>query len=350
MSTDELVVIVLIVIGSAVGAVLITIWISSLIRAHMIRIEPRLAEARDAVVAAMSGDPVRTAGALSHLSRFSKRYITGVLLDLAPSVSGFSRSILVALGYQIGVIDKAVAGIDSPRWSIRLHSARVLTAFGIDLTDRYALLGDRSPDVRAQAANWCVAVQNQVGIDHLIRLLGDADGQCRFAAQDALIRIGLPATEALLRALDIAEHDVEARILEIAAARRDDRYADRAQEILADSFDPNRALAVRVLASTGIPSAGPILTDLLRDSSEDVVLAAIDGLGKMSYWSGAAAVEALLHHPSWAVRRQAAMTLLALGAPGTVLLRADAPGQGPAAEMARHALQIQALSSQEEAA
>ena len=74
---------------------------------------------------------------------------------------------------------------------------------------RYALLGDRSPEVRAQAAAWCVAVQNQVGIDHLIRLLGDVDGQCRFAAQDALIRIGLPATEALLRALGTADNDVD---------------------------------------------------------------------------------------------------------------------------------------------
>ena len=46
MSTDELVVIILIVIGSAIAAVLITVWVSSLIRAHMIRIEPTLAEAR----------------------------------------------------------------------------------------------------------------------------------------------------------------------------------------------------------------------------------------------------------------------------------------------------------------
>ena len=105
-----------------------------------------------------------------------------------------------------------------------------------------------------------------------------------------------------------------------------------------------------MLASTGIPSAGPTLVDLLRDPSEDVVLAATDGLGKLSFWSGAAAVEALLGHPSWEIRKQAAMTLLALGAPGSVLLRADAPGDGPAAEMALHALQLQALSSQAEAA
>jgi hypothetical protein len=350
MSTDELVVIVLIAICSAIAAVLVTVWISSLIQAHRVRIEPTLGDARDALVAALSGDPKRADGALNNLSRFSERYIVGVMLDLAPSVSGSSRSALVELGHQIGVIDRALSGVESRRWSTRLHSARVLTAFGIESPDRYGLFRDRSPDVRAQAASWCVAVQNEVGTERLIGLLGDPDGQCRFAAQDALIRIGLPATEALLGALDGAEDHVEARILEVAAAGGDDRYADRARALLADPFHANRAVAVRVLASTGSPSAGPTLAGLLDDRSEDVVLAATAGLGKLAFWSEAAAVEPLLSHPTWAIRKQAAVTLLALGPPGTILLRVDAPGVGPGAEMALHALQLQSLSTQEETA
>ena len=50
------------------------------------------------------------------------------------------------------------------------------------------------------------------------------------------------------------------------------------------------------------------------------------------------------------IRKQAATTLLALGAPGTILLQANAPGVGPAAEMAVHSLQLHSLSTQEEAA
>jgi HEAT repeat protein len=350
MSTDELVVIMLVAIGSAIVAVLATVWISSLVQAHRVRIEPTLGDARDAVVAALSGDSQRSVGSLSHLSRFSKRYIVGVMLDVAPSVSGSSRVALVDLGYQIGVIDRALSGVNSRRWSTRLHAARVLTAFGIESPDRYRLFNDTSPDVRAQAASWCVAVQNPVGTEHLIGLLGDGDGQCRFAAQDALIRIGLPATDALVEALAVSDDDVEARILEIAAASGDDRYAERARAVLADPFHPNRTRAVAALASTGDPGAGPALVALLDDSSDRVVLAATAGLAKLAYWSGAAAVEPLLSHPSWEIRKQAATTMLALGPPGTVLLRADAPGVGPAAEMALHALQLQALLTQEEAA
>ncbi len=350
MSTADLVTILLVAIGSAIAAVLATVWVSSLVQAHRDRIEPTLGETRQAVITELSGGPPRTDDALANLGRFSQRYVTGVMLDLAPSVSGSSRTALVSLGDRIGIVDRARKGIRSRRWSTRLYSARVLTAFGVDCPTMYGLLIDRSPEVRAQTAAWCVAVQNPVGTEHLIRLLGDVDGQCRFAAQDALIRIGLPASEALISALADADEDVKARILEIAAATGDDRYSGKALELLAHPSHTIRALAAAALASTGSRSAGPVLVALLDDRSDDVVLAAAAGLGKLAFWAGAAAVELLLSHPSWEIRRQAGMTLLTFGAPGTILLRVDAAGMGPAAEMALQSLQLQSLSTQEAAA
>jgi HEAT repeat protein len=350
MSAVDLVVIMLVAIGSAIVAVLATVWVSSLVRAHRVRIEPTLGEARHAIVAALSGGSQQSDDALAHLSRFSRRYVASLMLDLAPSVSGSSRAVLVSLGEQIGIIDRARTGVGSQRWSTRLYSARVLTAFGVDCPRMYALLIDRSPEVRAQAAAWCVAVQNPLGIENLILLLGDTDGQCRFAAQDSLIRIGLPASEALISALGTSDEDVKARILEIAAAMGDDRYFDKARGLLADPSPSTRALAAALLASTGSRSAGPALVAMLDDPSDEVVLAAAAGLGKLGFWSGAAAVELLLTHPAWELRKQAGMTLLALGAPGSILLRAGAAGVGPAAEMAMQSLQLQSLSIQEEAA
>ncbi len=350
MSAIDLVVIMLVAIGSAITGVLITVWVSSLVQAHRVRIEPTLGEARQAIVAALSGEPCESEAALVNLSRFSERYIAGVMLDLAPSVSGTSRSVLVSLGEQIGVVDRARTGVHSRRWSTRLYSARVLTAFGVESTAMYDLLVDHSPEVRAQAAAWCVAVPTPVGTDHLVRLLGDPDGLCRFAAQDALIRIGLPASEALIAALDSADDAVAGRILEIAAAIGDDRYFEHASAVLSDPSRANRAVAVAALASTGNRNAGPTLVALLADQSDDVVLAAITGIGKLAYWSGGPAIEPLLSHSSWEIRKAAGMALLALGAPGTILLRADAPGVGPAAEMALQALQLHALSTPEVAA
>jgi HEAT repeat protein len=188
-------------------------------------------------------------------------------------------------------------------------------------------------------------VQSPLGIEHLIRLLGDTDGQCRFAAQDALIRIGLPATEALMVALEGSDDEVTGRILEVASAMGDDRYSDWALALLEDPFNVNRAVAASVLASTGHQSAGPKLVALLNDSSDEVVLAAAAGLGKLAFWSGAAALEPLLSNPSWAIRKQAGMTLLSLGAPGAILLRVSEPQDGPASDMALHSLQLKSLSS-----
>jgi len=350
MSAIDLVVIMLVAIGSAIAVVLITVWISSLVQAHRIRIEPALEEARHVIIAALSDESSQSGDALATLSRFSEHYIVSVMLDLAPSVSGSSRSVIAALGEQIGIIDRARVGVHSRRWSTRLYSARVLTAFGIESPAMYDHLCDRLPEVRAQAATWCVAVQSPKGIENLIRLLGDTDGQCRFAAQDALIRIGLPATEALIAALKGADDEVTGRILKVASAMGDDRYSGWALALLEDPFNVNRAIAASVLASAGHRSAGPTLVALLDDSSDEVVLAAAAGLGKLGFLPGAPALEPLLSHRSWEIRKQAGMTLLALGAPGTILLRVCEPGDGPAAEMALHSLQLQSLSIQEEVA
>ena len=89
---------------------------------------------------------------------------------------------------------------------------------------------------------------------------------------------------------------------------------------------------------------------LLGDPSSEVVLAATAGVGQLAFWPGAVDIEPLLNHESWDLRRQAALTLLALGAPGTILLRANAPGEGPAAEMAVQALQLHSLPVRTEAA
>jgi type II secretory pathway pseudopilin PulG len=349
MNAADLIEIMLVAIVSAIAAVLLTVWVSSLMRAHRIRIEPTLGEARRAIIASLSGGGQEPGEVFPKLGRFSEHYIVSVMLDLAPSVTGTSRSALVALGESIGVTERALRGVRSRRWSTRLYAARVLTAFGTESPAMHDLLTDRSPDVRAQAAAWCAVFPTPEGIDELIRLLGDADGQCRFAAQDSLIRIGTPASEALITTLGTAGDQVTGRILEIAAATGDPRFGGPTRALLADPLHANRALAADVLASTGGASAGPTLQGLLDDPSDAVVKSAAKGIGKLAFRSGAAAVEPLLSHPTWKVRKQAGMTLLALGAPGAILLQANSPGFGPAADMATHALQLQALSIQEEA-
>jgi hypothetical protein len=350
MTAIDLLVGLLIAIGSAIIAVLGAVGVSSVIRAHQVRREPLLAEARQAIVVALSGGEVNTRDAFTSLNRFSKRHTVKLMLDLAPSVTGASRLVLLSLGEDTGVLERARNGVHSRRWSTRLYAARVLTAFGVKSDEMCLLLRDPSPEVRAQAAAWSVVTPNSVAIERLISLLDDPDGLCRFAAQDALIRIGLAAADALICALETANEELTGRILRIAAAMGDERFYGPAFVLASDSSARTRALATSVMARTGNPSAGEALVALLDDRSDEVVLAAAAGLAKLSYWPGAADVEPLLSHASWKLRQQAGLTLLAMGAPGMILLRASAPGSGPAAEMADRALQVQTLSNRFEAA
>ncbi len=350
MSKLEFLTVVLITMSIAVGAVLVTIAISSLVEAHRVRLEPHLADARLAIVGALSGEELKTETVLKRLSPFSESYVITMMLELAPSVSGTSKAALVSLGEQIGIVERSLAGLHSRRWPGRLYAARVLTAFSVESEDVFSLFSDRSPEVRSQAAAWCVAVPSQKATEHLVVLLGDPDGQCRFAAKDALIRTGRPATEVLCSALGTTDAATTLAILEVAAASGDERFFGEASRRLGDDSPAVRASALSVLASTGNPGAGSLLVTGLDDPEEQVMVSAAAGIGRLNYWHGATAVEPLLSHPTWNVRKQAAMTLLALGAAGTVLLRAGSPGMGPAAEMSTQALELQALSMQEEAA
>jgi HEAT repeat protein len=350
MSALTLVIVMLIAISSGIAAVLITVAVSSLVQARRDRLEPSLGDVRQAIVTALSGDESEAQDTLTRLGRLSKRYVVSVMLDVAPSVTGTSRSVLVSLAEQIGVIRRALRGVRSRRWSTRLYSARVLTAFGVESEDLATLVTDRSPDVRAQAAAWCAATPTPSAIEHLIGLLNDPDGRCRFAAQDALIRIGLPGSQALVDALETSAGEVTMRILKVASAMGDERFYGRASALTTSPSPDIRALAIAALARTGDAKAGPTLVALLEDESSSVALAAAAGLAKLAFWPGAADVEPLLSHPAWDLRKQAGLTLLALGAPGSVLLRATALGDGPAAEMAIQTLQLQSLSIEAAAA
>jgi HEAT repeat protein len=350
MSAMELLIISLVVIGAAITAVLVTVIVSSQVEAHRIRIEPVLGDARRSIVTALSGGESEFDAACVSLSRLSERQVIAVLLDLAPSVSGASRSILVTLGERTGVLKRARSGVTRRRWFTRLYSARVLTAFGVESEELCRLLSDRSSEVRSQAAAWSVVAPNPESIERLIGLLRDPDGLCRFAAQDALIRIGLPASDALMGALDTDDGEVVRRVLEIAAAMGDARFYRHAMSLTSDPAPATRALAVAVLARTADPHAGPALVALLDDQSEVVVLAAATGIATLAYWPGATKIEPLLGHPSWELRKQAGLSLLALGAPGAIMLRTTAPGDGLAGEMAVQALQLRSISIRSDAA
>ena len=69
-------------------------------------------------------------------------------------------------------------------------------------------------------------------------------------------------------------------------------------------------------------------------------------LASLGHWPAAARVAALLHDPIWDVRRQAALGLRAIGAPGTIYLRRLRDSDDlVAAAVARYALDLAAAGA-----
>jgi HEAT repeats len=350
MSTVWLIGLVLIGIGVAIAGVLGTILANGLIQARRTRYEPLVTEAHGAVVAALVGGDAEEAAALEALKALPEGLTVKLILDLAPSVSGSSQSVLVGLGEGLGLVKSAKRGLRSFRWPTRLYSARVLTAFRIEDDRMVGMLSDRSPEVRAQAAAWCVVNATPAAIDVLISRLDDPDGLCRFAVQDSLVRIGLAAIDPMVHQLQSASGEVVHRLLEIAAASGDARFFASAVVLTQDENPETRARAASVLARIGDPAAGPTLEAMLSDPSDRVVVAALSALASISYWSSAPAVAHLLAHRTWEVRNQAGLTLLALGAPGEIFLLTTAAGEGLAAEMASRILQLRSFETEMETA
>jgi HEAT repeat protein len=345
MSTVWLIVIVLIVIGVAIAGVLGTILTNGMIQARRLRYEPLVSEAHRAVVAALIGGEREAAVALEALKALPSSMTLALILDLAPSVSGSSQSALIGLGEGLGLVRRAKRGLASIRWPTRLYSARVLTAFAIEDSRMVLMLSDRSAEVRAQAAAWCVVKPTPEAIETLVNKLNDPDGLCRFAVQDSLVRIGLPAIEPMVRRLDTAPPEIVDRLLEIAAASGDARFFSRSLNLTRSESPGTRARAASVLARIGDPSAGATLESMLFDTSDRVILASLSALASISYWSACPAVAHLLDHPSWEVRNQAGLTLVALGAPGEIFLLTASSGAGLAAEMAERILQLRSFDS-----
>jgi HEAT repeat protein len=88
------------------------------------------------------------------------------------------------------------------------------------------------------------------------------------------------------------------------------------------------------------------LTELLKDSDSRVRAAAANGLGRMQHWPAASQLAESLRDATWHVRRDAALALRAIGAPGTLFLRRALKGDDAfAADMAQQILDLPATAT-----
>ncbi len=267
-----------------------------------------------------------------------------LLAELAPHLSGVEQHALRRLALRAGLLAKAERMCRSWFWSRRLFGAKICTLVGHSAPAVRALLADRTPTVRAQAVEWAVHAPDGGVIGDLLRMLGDRDGRCRFAAQDTLVRLGHGAIEPLVGYLETADHDGVLGALEVALTMADARLLAPAMR-LADATAPDvRARAVALLGALGSEDGLTRIVGALDDPHPTVRLAALRALAALAHWPAAAAVARRVHDEAWDVRRQAALALRTFGPPGYIFLRRIREGADDpvAAAVARYALDLAA--------
>jgi len=306
---------------------------------------PRLARARQ-VLAALLAEGADAADVAAALPRLPLRLRTRLLTDLSRNLRGAQRERLGALARAMGVTALARRWVHSRWWWRRLRGAHLLTQLADDDPVLDRLLNDPHPVVRAEATAWAATHADGPLAQRLIDVLDDESMLCRHTAADALLRAGPALAPWLAEQLDGERRARLPALLEIAAARPDPRYLPAALRLAGSARPHLRVRATRLLGALGGNAATEALTGRLADDDPAVREAAVVSLGHLRHWPAAPAVARLLRDPSWDVRRASGEALLALGAPGWLLLRRYEHDEDRfAADMAQRVLRTAELQS-----
>lgn len=297
-----------------------------------------LEQGRDALVAVLSsGDVDRLPDVLVTMPR---RELIRLLTDIAPSLAGPHRDMIVQLAARLGLSGAATRWLRSPFWWRRLHGARLLTLVGRDASTLAGLAADPHPLVRAQRAEALGRHPSPGGAEELISMLGDESGHVRYTARESLMLLRAGAQPAIVHALEQEAPADLLALLEVAAAIGSvDGLAVGLRH--SHSEDPQaRVRAARLLRAIGAPDAATRLVELLEDASPLVRATAATAIGTIAHWPGALALSRRLDDVDWEVRTTSSVALQRLGAPGELLLRRARDAEaGPGADAARQVLE-----------
>lgn len=341
MTTAELLVTVLVVeIGGLLLAFSVVIA-HAVLQARADRVlEARLRTGRAFMLAALEG-PIDDAivGALRPLGR---RTHIGLLAELAPALEGAQRASLGELAIRLGLQERAERRCHSRLWWRRLYATRVLTLIDGGAETMPRMIRDPHQLVRTQVAEWATLHPTPAILGAVAALLDDPRRIARFAVQDTLLRIGQPAIAVVIGSVRGMSGVGIASGLLVAARLGGSDLLPLGLSFVDHPDSAVRAGSARVLGATGGDAAFAVLRSLLGDPAAEVRQAAVQALGRLHHWASAVHILPLLGDPTWPVRRETAIALLAMGAPGALILRTALRGPDRfAADMAAQALRAQ---------
>jgi hypothetical protein len=263
---------------------------------------------------------------VERLGRLGRHTQIRLFAEIAPSLAGAERATLRELATRLGLAAGAERRCRSRWWWRRLYATRVLTLLDAGDEVMPTLIHDPHQLVRTQVAEWAALHPSPSMLLALVGLLDDKKDIARFAVQDTLLRIGRPAVPALVHSLGTMGPLGIASGLAVAARLGDSELLPLALSFADHPVDRVRAAAADALGAIGGDDAVAVLLRMLADPAAEVRQAATRGLGRLEHWASAAALLPLLGDPTWPVRRESALALAAMGAPGSLILRAALRG------------------------
>lgn len=317
------------------------IWQAKSRRRH----ERRLAQARRHLLGLLMNPPLPGAD-LHQVRDLGWTLQVALFQEIAPSLGGAERAKIRVISDAIGLGARARVMCRSALWWRRLRGARLLTLLGGGTAIMPKLLEDTHSLVRAQAAEWAIGHPAPELGDALFRLLDDPAGLCRFAVEDALLRMGNHATDPLARYLATHSGPQVAVALKVAKGIATPRFLAPALHHSGSTLPVVRARSAGLLGALGGDLAIETLTTMhLADAEAQVRSAAAAAIGRLKHWPAAPALAKALDDPSWEVRRNAGLALRELGPSGVLFLRRASSSDTPAADIAKQALSLPGLAT-----
>jgi len=323
-----------------------TIWL----RWEALRWEPRFREVRNALIQALETPAIADCN-LPAAHTLPRRMQIRLFIELAERLSGTRLRELTNIARRLAIVQYGEALCRSRRWSRRTQGSRLLTALGEGEHVIPSLFQDPSPIVRSEVVHWAADHPSPVTIEKVLRALTDEDGFCRFAAHNALHRMGAAAVRPLDRYIGSQTGPALERAMGVAASLGHEEFSGLAGKLVDHGSPVIRRLALDTLARSGNLQSVPLVLKRLHDAEAPVRQAAVRTLGHLHCWQAAPAIGCLLADPVWAVRQETGAVLRSLGAPGILVLRRALTNPDRfVADMARHILGLPSLKTRAEPA
>ena len=302
--------------------------------------ERLLGEARQRLARLLTRSAVNTEDVLG-LGKLPRRIQTAAFLEISQNIAGTGMEKLRFIAGEISLLERARTSCRSRVWSRRLKGARFLARMDVSDALVEELLHDPHPAVRAQAAEWAAAHPSVPVVAKMLDMLADPATLARFAVQDALLRMGTMVVDPLVGFLATHSGEPAESGLRLAEALAGPTFLPAGIRFSSSDDAALRTNAANLLSAIGDASTTSTLIQMLSDPDADVRAAAARGLGRMRHWPAASDLAKALCDSAWRVRREAALALRAVGAPGVLLLRRALKGTDAfAADMARMTLDL----------